>query len=80
MLAGSTWSDAARCDPPAGAATNILNIHGTSDLTVPIGGKAPPQWYQTDVVLGDLTKLSDCAIFWAILLTKPETKLCYWDI
>ena len=27
---GSTWGDAARCAPPAAAATNLLNIHGTA--------------------------------------------------
>lgn len=39
-FAGSTWSDPAKCNPPAGTATNLLNIHGDADLTVPIeGGK-----------------------------------------
>ena len=37
-FAGSTWKDSNRCDPPIGAATNVLNIHGDADLTVPIGG------------------------------------------
>jgi len=37
-FAGSTWSDPARCDVPAGEATNLLNIHGTADLTVPVDG------------------------------------------
>lgn len=37
-FAGSTWKDPSRCDPPAGAATNLLNIHGDADLTVPIDG------------------------------------------
>jgi|AntAceMinimDraft_12_1070368.scaffolds.fasta_scaffold89583_1 poly(3-hydroxybutyrate) depolymerase len=37
-FAGSTWSDPERCAPPPGAATNILNIHGDADVTVPVGG------------------------------------------
>lgn len=39
-FAGATWSDPTRCDPPLGAATNVLNMHGTADLTVPIEGGA----------------------------------------
>ena len=37
-FAGSVWAEKSRCDPPAGASTNVLNIHGDADLTVPIEG------------------------------------------
>ena len=37
-FAGGVWNDPTRCAPPAGAATNVLNVHGTADLTVPIEG------------------------------------------
>ena len=37
-FAGGVWSDPDAVRPPAGAATNVLNVHGTADLTVPIEG------------------------------------------
>ena len=37
-FAGSVWKDSSRCAPPKGTATNVLNIHGEADLTVPITG------------------------------------------
>ena len=37
-FAGGVWAEKSRCDPPAGTSTNVLNIHGEADLTVPIEG------------------------------------------
>ena len=37
-FAVSVWKESSRCAPPKGTATNVLNIHGEADLTVPITG------------------------------------------